>query len=214
MHYKENGAFFTMSLFEQRSAEARFRMVKERHTKSLENAITEKKIDPLMIPISNYIATTKEFFTTSTCSGRITLMDLDETEKKREGAFFRKWHRTVTFDEVWEGICDETNTGNVWFKQDGLVVLIGTNTLENAKHVLNVVHNLGIKRVGINHFEPGKIHIELFGTQHMSVPVKRGKEILAGKEYVKELVKLANKKWKLNDKTLKKLCAALKKELK
>lgn len=214
MDYKENGAFWGMSLFEQRSAEARFRMVKERHFKSLETAIAEKKIDPLMIDISNYISTTKEFFTTSTCSGRITLMDLDENEKKREGAFFRKWHRTVTFNEVWEGICDETNTGNVWFKQDGLVMLIGTNTMENAKHVLNVVHNLGIKRVGINHFEPGKIHIELFGTHHMSAPVKKGKEILVEKKYVKELVELANKKWKLNNQLLKKLCAALKKELK
>ncbi|QQR92608.1 MAG: hypothetical protein IPJ89_05685 [Candidatus Iainarchaeum archaeon] len=202
-----------MTPFEQRAADARFRMVKERHQKSLETAISEKKIDPLMIPISKFIAQTKEYFTTSTCSGRITLMDLDEKEMKREGAFFRKWHRTVTFKEVWEGICDESNAGNLWFKQDGLVMLLGTHSMENAKHVLDVVHNLGMKRIGINHFEPGKVHIEIFGTHHMSVPVKSGKKVLVEKEYVKELVKLANKKWKMNDATLKKLCATLKKEL-
>ncbi len=199
--------------FERRAAEARFRMVKERHVKSLETAIAEKKIDPLMIPISQFIAGTKEYFATSTCSGRITLMDLDEKEMKREGAFFRKWHRAVTLKEVWEGISDEKNTGNLWFKQDGLVMLLGTHSLENAKHVLDVVHNLGMKRIGINHFEPGKVHIEIFGTHHMSVPVKKGNQVLVDKTYVKEIVTLANKKWKRNDATLKKLCAALKKEL-
>jgi tRNA(Phe) wybutosine-synthesizing methylase Tyw3 len=57
------------------------------------------------------------------------------------------------------------------------------------------------------------VHIEIFGTHHMSVPVKSGKKVLVEKAYVKELVKLANKKWKKNHETLKKLCAALKKEL-
>ena len=195
------------------NGQKRFRMVKERHRKSLEEAIAQKKIDPLMIDISNFIAGTKNYFTTSTCSGRITLMDLDESEKKREGAFFRKWHRTVSFNEVWEGIEDEKNTGNLWFKQDGFVFLIGTNTLENATRLLEFCRRSGVKKFGINNIKDGKIHIEVYGTQHMSVPVKEKNERLVEKEYVKRLVTIANRKWKLNDALLNSFCAELKKEM-
>ncbi len=194
-------------------AETRFAMVKERHANSLKTAIAEKKIDPLMIPISRAIAKTHYFFTSSTCSGRITLMDLNTNEAKKPGAFFRKWHRVVILREVWDGIQDHTNTGNLWFKQDAFVFLIGTNTMENAQHILRICHENGVKRAGINHAEPGKVHVEIFGTQNMSVPVKEGKKILVEKEYVKRLVSIANRKWKQNDALLKTFCKALAKEL-
>lgn len=193
---------------------SRFAMTKNHHQDTLQVAIMEKKIDPLMIPISKFLAQTTNYFSTSTCSGRITLMDLETNEHKRKGGFFRKWHRTVKLAEVWNGINDNTNTGNVWFKQDAFVYVIGTNTLERAHHLFMICQKAGIKRFGIHHFEDGKVLIEIFGTQAMSVPVKKGKKILVDKTYVKELVSIANRKWKENEKKRKEFEKELKKALK
>lgn len=180
---------------------------------TLETAIAEKKIDPLMIPISRAIAKTKHYFTTSTCSGRITLMELEANEGKRKGAFYRKWHSAVKTGDVWEALADYPGKRNVWFKQDALVFVIGTDTLENAKTIFRICQACGIKKFGIHHFEAGKVLIEVFGTQAMGVPVIEKGKVLVEKKYVNTLVKIANRKWKQNDAKLTEFNRALANEL-
>lgn len=183
--------------------DTRFAMTKINARTALETAIREKKIDPLMVSISKHLARTTNYFTTSTCSGRITLMDLEKNEKKKEGAFHRKWHRKATFPEVWKGIEESTHTGNLWLKQDAFVYVIGTRNLEHAKKIIAVCQKSGIKRYGIHHFEEGKVLMEIFGTHSMSVPITEGKKLLVEKEYVKKLVQIANRKWDENEKKRK-----------
>jgi tRNA wybutosine-synthesizing protein 3 len=197
----------------QSPEEARFSMTKERHTKSLAEAIQNKKIDPLMIDISNFIAQTKNYFTTSTCSGRITLMDVNERDDKRENAFFRKWHSPVAFEDVWNGVQDNRNSENLWFRQDAFVFVIGTNKIENTKPIIQACQEAGVKRFGIHHSEPGKVLMEIFGSQRMSVPVKEKQEILVSEKYVQKIVETANKKWKQNNEKLNKLNEKLKEKL-
>ncbi len=187
----------------QNSAESRFAMTKAHPQTTLAVATKEQKIAPLMIPISRFLAGTTHYFSTSTCSGRITLMDLNVNEHKKEGAFIRKWHRKVKLPEIWNGIQDDSNSGYVWFKQDAFVYVIGTDSWEHAKNIFMVCQKSGVKRFGVHHFEEGKILIEIFGTQNMCVPVKLGKKILVDKKYVKELVTIANRKWGENEKKRK-----------
>lgn len=177
----------------------KFRAIKGNAAGTLHVAMHEKKIDPLMIPFSQFMEKTTHYFTTSTCSGRITLMDLNEDESKKENVFYRKWHRMATFSEVWNAIEEYTEKGNLWFRQDAFVYVIGTNTLENVRTIIRACQAAGVKRYGIHHFEEDKILMEIFGTQNMSIPlIVRGKR-LAEKESVKEYVKIANRKWKQNE---------------
>lgn len=194
-------------------ADARFRMTKAHGAETLKIAIAEKKIDPLMIPISEKIAGTKHYFTTSTCSGRITLMDLEENEGKREGAFYRKWHRVVKFHEVWKAIEEYDGKRNLWLKQDALVFVIGTDTFAHARHLFTIFQTNGLKRFGIHHFEDGKVMVEVFGTQAMSVPIVQNGKLMVDTKYVQTLVKIANRKWKQNHQKLQQLNRALAKEL-
>lgn len=182
-----------------------FKGIKSNATDALNTAIREKKIDPLMIAFCQFVAKTNHYFTTSTCSGRITLMDLNENETKKENVFYRKWHRKVKKNEVWKAIEEYSGKGNLWLRQDPFVYVIGTDSLEHAKIIFRACQEAGVKRYGIHHFEPEKIIIEIFGTQHMGVPVKiKGKEIV-GKESIQEYVKMANRKWTLNEEKRKKL---------
>ncbi len=191
----------------------RFYLNKKHHSESLQKAINEKKIDPLMIPISKFVAKTKNYFTTSTCSGRITLMELELDEAKRENAFYRKWHRIVRKKEAWNAIQNYEGKKNLWLRQDPFVFVIGTNTTENAKKIFRICQACGIKRYGIHYFEEGKFLIEVFGTQSMSVPVIEKGKIMVDEKYVHTLIDFANQKWKRNDSTLKRFCSALRNAL-
>ncbi|MFH0970256.1 MAG: hypothetical protein V1776_02230 [Candidatus Diapherotrites archaeon] len=193
---------------------APFKMVKIHHAHTLEKAIQEEKIDPLMIPFARHVAQTKDYFTTSTCSGRITLMDLPENEEKRPGAFYRKWHRTVNKKEVEEGIATYSNNRNLWLKQDAFVYVIGTHSIEKAQLVLHACQEAGVKRVGIHYIGKGKILIEIFGTHRMNVPlILEGKKI-ADADYIQKIIPIANRKLKQNETKRKILEKFLRKAMK
>ncbi|MDP2666965.1 MAG: hypothetical protein Q8P05_05705 [Candidatus Diapherotrites archaeon] len=191
----------------------RFEMAKRHHLHTLEKAIAEGKIDNRMIPFSKMMAGNKDYFTTSTCSGRITLMDLDTEERKREGAFYRKWHSTVKPHEVWEAIEAYEGEKNLWLKQDGFVMVIGTHSLEKAKKIFKVCQEAGIKRFGIHHIEEGKILMEVYGTTQMSMPIVIDGKKDVDKNYVSKVVALANIKWKRNEQRRKHFEKTLRKYL-
>ncbi|MEK6820812.1 MAG: hypothetical protein AABY11_00235 [archaeon] len=192
----------------------RFESEKQKHAQLLETAIQQEKIDPLMIPFSRFVRETRDYFTTSTCSGRITLMDLNEDESKKEGAFYRKWHACAKASDVWNAIQEKKYTGNLWFKQDAFVYVIGTHNHENVKRIFDACQKAGIKRHGIHYEGKGKILIEIFGSQAMCVPITNGKDVLVNEAYVKEIVKIGNVKWKRNETKRKELEKELQKAMK
>ena len=191
---------------------ARFTMMKGHHKKKLQEAIDGKKIDPLMIDLAKHIASSKNYFSTSSCSGRIILLQINDAEDKQPEGFFRKWHSQVKAEEVWEALQEKTEK-NIWFKQEPFVLVIGSQDFEHAKTIIEICKELGIKRCGISFFEEGKVLLEVFGSQGMSFMVKKKNKLLILEEMMKEQVEIANQKWKKNDEKLKEFQAELKKRL-
>jgi len=190
---------------------SRFEMTKKHHKETYEEAKKMGRMDDDFIPMCDYIIKTKNYFTSSSCAGRIALIGLNEDEKKQESAFYRKWHRKVKPKEVLDAI--KNFTGNVlYFKQEPLILHLGTNTLDNAKNVLVLCEKCGVKRAGIKVAKDGKFIIEMLGTQNITAPIKEGK-IIASEEYIKYLVKKGNEKFEKNQTLIKKLEKVAKKEL-
>jgi tRNA wybutosine-synthesizing protein 3 len=181
---------------------ARFKMVKERHGKTLEIAITDKKADTLSVPLCEFIRDTQYYFTSSSCSGRIVLIQSDRGKTKQEGSFFGKWHSVVSFDAVWELINTTIEREELWFKQQPFILHIGTDTIEHANSIIAIMRECGMKRGGIMLVEEGKVMIEIVGTHNLSLPIKRNNELLVSKEYVQLIVENANEKMRENQKRL------------
>ena len=175
----------------------RFGMLKKHHKETFLKAVRDGKADPQKISLGNFFVSTKDFFTSSSCSGRIVLMNLDEKETKREAAFHRKWHRVVDFDEVLEGLNEKTSE-DIWFKQEPLILHIGARDLKSAKKILSVMKKVGIRRGGIMVAENGKFIIEFTGSNYMSLPVKSGSKVIISEEHLKFIVDKANKKLERN----------------
>ena len=142
-------------------SEKRFEMVKEHHKNTFEKAKKDGKMDKEFISLCNFLTKSKNYFSASSCAGRITLVGLDMNESKKESAFHRKWHRKVKFGEVREGI--EAYDGEVlWFKQEPIIFHLGTNNLVNSKPILVACEKAGVKRSGIKVAKEGKFIIEIF----------------------------------------------------
>ncbi|VVB74295.1 tRNA(Phe) 7-((3-amino-3-carboxypropyl)-4-demethyl wyosine(37)-N(4))-methyltransferase 1 [uncultured archaeon] len=190
---------------------SRFEMTKKHHSKTYKEAKALGRMDEDFIPLCDYVEKTKNYFTSSSCAGRIALIGLGEEESKQESAFYRKWHRKVSVKEVLEAI--KSFSGDVlWFKQEPLILHIGTNTIENAKNLLILCEKAGIKRAGIKVAKDGKFIVEMLGTQNINAPIKEGK-VCAGEDYLKYLIKKGNEKFEKNQELIKKLTKEAKKFL-
>lgn len=195
------------------SDEIRFSMTKKRHSETFAKAVKEGKADKAFVPLCSFVAKTKNFFTSSCCSGRILVLELQKDEKKLGSNFHRKWHRQVKTNEVWKSL-QEPVSGELWFKMEPLILHLGTDSLENANIVLGAMKKAGVKRGGIIVAKPGKFLFEIEGTQRISVPVKSKGKILLEKKFLGFLVKKANDKMKKNSLAIKRLEKELKKVLK
>lgn len=179
-------------------ASKRFRMIKQRHYESLMKAIKEKKIDEKITDFCLFIAKTKNYFTSSSCAGRIALIGMKKNENKKDSYFHAKWHSPVSFKEFMNALKRKSKF-NLWFKLEPFIYHIGCKNLKNAIKVLEAMRKAGIKRGGIMVAKEGKFIIELQGTQELSFLVKENNEIKLNKKVLKEYLDLANKKLEKNE---------------
>jgi len=191
--------------------QSRFEMLKKHNDEQFGEAVNEGKADDRMKSICRFLNSTKNFFTSSSCAGRITLLSVKSIGKKQPNAFHRKWHRKVSLKEVLEGIDEKASEKELWFKLDPFILHVGARDLENARRVLKCMRLAGIKRGGIMLAKEEKFIIELQGTNVISLPVKSDGELLADKKYISFILKQANTKLADNYKRLKrfeKICRA------
>lgn len=193
-------------------SDVRFEMVKKRHGESLEKAIKTGKIDEAMVSLCTFIAGTKDFFTSSSCSGRILLLKMEKGESKRDASFHKKWHSPVQFQEFWKYL-EKKNAQNLWFKTEPFILHIGCRNIEGARKILRIMKNAGIKRGGIIVAKEGKFIVEFQGTQEMAFPVKENGKMLVEKGFMEKMLSVANQKIEKNYKMLERLERTIRKEL-
>jgi len=186
----------------------RFSMIKERHKETFERALKQGKMDEQMQGLCGFIAGTKNYFTSSCCSGRIVLLE-KQGHKKIESYFHRKWHRTIELEELLNGFSEKIN-GKLWFKVDPFILHIGTDSLENAVKILDSMKEAGVKRGGIILAKPGKYLIELQGTGRMAFPIEKK---IVSNEYLEKVIHEANEMLGKNYERLLKLEEVFRKNL-
>ena len=115
----------------------RFEALKQWHKGTLEKASGEKKADGPILPICSFLAETKNFFTSSSCSGRIALIKIDRGQTKKEASLHRRWHSPASLEEFWNAVNENTDREELWLKQEPFILHIGARDLENAKRILS-----------------------------------------------------------------------------
>lgn len=169
---------------------SRFSMLKKRHSETFEIALKQGKVDPQIVSLCEFIRSTKKFFTSSSCSGRILLIEKLGV-RKIDNFFHRKWHREISKEELVEALHVETS-GEIWFRVDPFILHLGCADLESAVIALAAMKKAGVKRGGIIVAEPEKFLIEFQGTNVMSFPIKIRDVILADDLLIDNLVLKAN----------------------
>ena len=142
--------------------------------------------------LCNKINKSKKYYTTSSCGGRVVLIKaLDE---KSENVFLFRSHNKINFNELKKALEDAGNKykGLVEFQQTTCILHVACAFLADAQEIVNKAKLAGWKRSGIM---GGKRNmVELHSTESISFPIMEKGKVLVDDNFLKLIVKEANKK--------------------
>lgn len=149
------------------------------------------KTDKAILPLIKMINRMENFYTTSSCAGRILLMK--ETGKKQKNVFFRVWHEKINFAEAKKTIEESAKKylKIIYLKQEPCILHVSCKNLFDALRLVSMARQAGWKKSGIT---SKRFMTELVSTEILAAPVAEKGNLLVNNDYLKILVKEANSK--------------------
>lgn len=134
----------------------------------------------------------ENYYTTSSCSGRVVLMI--EQEKKAEGLFLVVYHDKITLERLKSDLNLALKKGKeIKFKLEPCILHVACRNLEDAERIYDKAKLAGWKKSGIIGMKNG-FTVELNGTDRLEFPVIQGNRVLVDDEFLKIVVKECNEK--------------------
>ncbi|XP_036410280.1 tRNA wybutosine-synthesizing protein 3 homolog [Megalops cyprinoides] len=137
----------------------------------------------------------ENYFTTSSCSGRIILIDgVSDCQdvQKQNCSWLFVTHQQCQKTDVVSGL--ERSCGDAVFKFEPFVLHVQCRRLEDAQLLHNVAINSGFRNSGITVGKKGKIITAVRSTHCLEVPLSQKGQILVSEDYIEFLVEVANQK--------------------
>ena len=161
------------------------------------------KWDEKIISLCKKINSKENYYTTSSCSGRIILM-IDQ-EKKGENLFFFVFHDKINLRELREQLnLALKKNKTIKFKLEPAIIHIACKTFKDAEKLFEIGKNAGWKRLGIIGTRNG-FTFELNSTEKLEFPIIKNKKILVDDDFLKIIVDEANGKMEIGWGKIRKL---------
>ncbi|XP_041848947.1 tRNA wybutosine-synthesizing protein 3 homolog [Melanotaenia boesemani] len=141
----------------------------------------------------------EEFFTTSSCSGRIVLVDAapgSSDVQKQNCVWLFVSHRECSCDELMSGLCRSSRDAVLKFEP--FVLHVQCRKLEDAQLMHSVAVNSGFRNSGITVGKTGKIITAVRSTHGLEVPLSHDGKLLVEQDYIHFLSQTANQKMEEN----------------
>jgi tRNA wybutosine-synthesizing protein 3 len=172
-------------------------------------------VDKPIIPLINHINSLKDYYTTSSCSGRIYL--LTESDRKPDVKWLYVSHEKVPAKMILDILSGKSlkqyPKDRIWLRQENLILHVACRTIDDANNILKIARDIGLRRSGII-ANSNIIIVEICSTEKMDVPVAEKGKLLVTEEYIKLITDIANQKLLKGREKLEKLEKEIREKLK
>ena len=162
--------------------------------------------DRKILDLCNKINSFENFYTTSSCSGRIILML--EKERKDRNLFLKCYHELITFEKIKKDLLsilkEIKGEELVKLKLEPCILHVACKSIKDASFLCELAKRAGWKKSCILSFNK-KIIAELGSTEKFEFPIIKSKKILVDDNFLRIFVDEANKKMKRIWKKIEKL---------
>ncbi len=145
--------------------------------------------DKKIAGLCNKLNKKKNYYTTSSCAGRIVLLkgEID----KEPGKFLFRTHDKTTFKEMKKAFEEVSYPGLVEFKQSPCILHVACRNLEDAEKLVNQGKLAGWKHSGIMGIKK-RVMVELLSTEHVDFPIMKDGKVLIDDELLKIIISESN----------------------
>ncbi len=186
-----------------------FEKAKQKAMEMYEDHLSQKRVDEKAIPIIECFMEKPGYFTTSSCSGRISLSYAPLKGKKKEHVFIKKWHDVPDSNDVLESIKSADWKDVLWLKFEPFIFHIGCKDLEHAEKLIKLCIDLGFKRSGIFRLSPFPL-VEVIPTGYFSVALGKDKELFVDEKAIMWFCQVAKELLLLNEERLQRFLERIK----
>lgn len=159
----------------------------ERLWEDLEIGYLDEDILPVLV---EFFARPKTY-TSSSCSGRIVVIDADYPWEKEETMIIFKKHTPITVEEI-KKIMSTPHQSILWLSLQGPIYHVYAKDLDEAKEILEIARRAGFKHSGI--LVLGKpVLVELRTGIKIVTPLKDRQSTFVKEEDLPKLVELYNR---------------------
>lgn len=180
---------------------------KQKYLKDLKSGLKDKSkkgfIDEEIKELVTTINKEPDYYTTSSCSGRILLYTISKDRKKNETEWLLVSHNIVSETEIRKAIKNLPQE-IVFFRFEPLILHIVCKTMDVAQNLLQICGKCGLKHSGA--ITLGKrIIVEIIGNGRLDAPIAKDSKLLITEEGISQYVIDANEKMKRNLERIEKL---------
>jgi tRNA wybutosine-synthesizing protein 3 len=146
------------------------------------------EIDKPIKKLVDIINKKQDYYTSSSCSGRIILFSKPKSGKKQDTKWLFVSHEKANFSQLKKQI--NPTKDQLWLRQESFILHVCCRTLEDAKKLLNLCEKAGLKRAGIHSLK--KIMVEIINTPYLNTIIGEKNEILVSDRFLKAWLNQAN----------------------
>lgn len=157
--------------------------IKRKHIEVLTRDYLIGRVDRGIIPLLNTINQCNSLVTTSSCYGRIVLLEMPESGDKRECEFYRVWHHPIEPVELREAILEYNGSKPLWLMAQSTILHVKARCLDKALLLRNLAVSSGYKYSKILSISSKGITVEIKSTERLNLPVKIGNKILINENF-------------------------------
>ncbi|XP_031734535.1 tRNA wybutosine-synthesizing protein 3 homolog [Anarrhichthys ocellatus] len=156
-------------------------------------------VDEDIAHVVSLLNSCEEYFTTSSCSGRVVLIDgAPESSHvlKQNCVWLFVSHQECRSEDLMGGLA--RSSGDAVFKFEPFVLHVQCLRLDDAQLMHSVAINSGFRNSGLTVSKTGKIITAVRSTHCLEVPLSHEGKLLVEHEYIHFLTRIANQKMEEN----------------
>ena len=165
------------------------------------------RVDKGILVCLDAINSLPHYYTTSSCEGRVCILDMSAVGDKIGAVFRGKWHYLPEIGDAVSAIKECKSNG--YLRMDPPIIHAVAVDTDSASRLIELGLSSGFKRSCIKSLTRTKITVELASTEVMEVPLTRDSSVLVSKEYLMHLLLDAGLRLSRGREKLKRLNAHL-----
>ncbi|HID80208.1 MAG TPA: hypothetical protein EYP48_00625 [Ignisphaera sp.] len=149
-------------------------------------------VDTDIVDLIECVFQTDNYFTTSSCSGRIVVLDAMYPWLRDEAYIVFKKHTTIEVNEIESLIYTQRPLNRYWLISSGPIIHFVARSLEAAMELIKNVRSMGFKHSGIISLNPAGVVVEIISGTWTSFLLMDSEGLVVEPSALSRIVAIAN----------------------